>query len=81
MYAVRSAYRHRGVGEALARHSLETAKAKKFKAIQFNAVVSTNVASLRLWEKLGFSKVGEVPSAFKSKADNYVSIFVLHKEL
>ena len=34
-------------------------------AIQFNAVVSTNTAAVRLWESLGFEIVGTVPGAFR----------------
>ena len=32
-----------------------------FRGIQFNAVVETNVAAVRLWESLGFEIVGTVP--------------------
>ena len=35
-----------------------------YKAMQFNAVVSINVASIRLWKQLGFAIVGTIPNGF-----------------
>lgn len=36
----------------------------------FNLVYENNVASLRLWEKLGFTKVGVIPGAGRLKTGN-----------
>ncbi len=49
-----------GLGEALVRHSFETARGHGFDALQFNFVFASNPAR-RLYERLGFEVVGRVP--------------------
>jgi GNAT superfamily N-acetyltransferase len=39
----------RGVGRALCQHSMDTAKAQGFRAMQFNFVVATNASAMHLW--------------------------------
>src|SRR5215469_11588804 len=48
----------RGVGSAMCAHSIEHARGRKFKAMQFNFVVSTNDRAVRLWQRHGFRIVG-----------------------
>ena len=64
-YAVDEAARGMGIGEKLVVHSLETAKALGFRIMQFNAVVKTNLGALRLYEKLGFARLGVIPGGFR----------------
>ena len=52
-----------------------------FRAIQFNAVVETNTAAVRLWQSLGFEIVGTVPEAFDSRAHGLVGLHVMHLRL
>ena len=59
-FVVDSAARGRGVGRALAEYMVEWHRASGFRAIQFNAVVSTNTSAVRLWESLGFETIGVV---------------------
>ncbi len=49
-----------------------------FRSIQFNAVVETNTAAVRLWESLGFQIVGTVPEAFDSRTHGLVGLHVMH---
>jgi L-amino acid N-acyltransferase YncA len=70
-----------GVGRALGEHCLETARALGFRAMQFNAVVTTNVASLNLWRSLGFIIVGTVPRGFRHAAHGEVDMHVMHRFL
>lgn len=42
----------RGVARAMCQHSLEHAKARGFRAMQFNFVVSSNERAVRLWQSL-----------------------------
>lgn len=49
--------------------------------MQFNLVVSTNERAVRLWQKLGFHKVGTLPGAFKHQQLGYVDAFVMFKQL
>ena len=61
--------------------ALEAAKARGFRAMQFNFVVSTNEAAMRLWEKLGFAIVGRLPEAFRHPSDGFVDAFVMYRML
>lgn len=71
----------RGVGRALAVEVLERARAAGYRAMQFNAVVATNVRAVALWESIGFSVVGRVPGAFRHEADGEVDLLVMHRWL
>lgn len=71
----------RGVGRALVEYSLEWARAAGFRAIQFNAVVETNVYAVRLYESLGFKIVGTVPEAFHHPTEGYVALHIMHRAL
>ena len=63
-YAVRADVRGRGVGRALGRASLPIAAELGYRAMQLNAVVSTNTHAIRLWRSLGFRIIGTVPDGF-----------------
>jgi ribosomal protein S18 acetylase RimI-like enzyme len=71
----------RGVGRAMCAHSLERAKARGFRAMQFNFVVSTNESAVRLWQTCGFEIVGRLPSAFSHPTRGYVDAFVMFRSL
>jgi L-amino acid N-acyltransferase YncA len=71
----------RGIGEALGRHCLREARRAGYLAIQFNFVVSTNVAAVALWRKLGFEVVGTVPKAFRHREHGLVDTYVMHRFL
>ncbi|MCD8181130.1 MAG: GNAT family N-acetyltransferase [Firmicutes bacterium] len=73
-YAVRSDLRGRHIGEALVTHCMEQAKRLGFGILQFNAVVSTNHAALKLYEKLGFIRLGVIPGGFLMKDGHYEDI-------
>ncbi len=70
-----------GFGELLGRHSLETARNLGFQGMQFNAVVANNRSAVRLWEKLGFVKIGTVPKAFRHADGQMVDLLILHRFL
>ena len=53
-FMVSGAARGRGVGRRLAEYVVQWHRDQGFRAIQFNAVVETNTAAVRLWEALGF---------------------------
>src|SRR5688572_27785162 len=50
-----------GVGRALGEYAISWAREQGFAAMQFNAVVETNTAAVRLWRALGFQIIGTVP--------------------
>jgi ribosomal protein S18 acetylase RimI-like enzyme len=57
--------RGKGVGRALTTDMISWARRSGFAAIQFNAVVDTNTAAVRLYESLGFITLGTAPGAFR----------------
>ena len=69
--------RGRGVGRALAEHVVQWHRDGGYRGIQFNAVVETNTAAVRLWQSLGFEIVGTVPGAFRSPTHGYVGLHVM----
>lgn len=80
-YMVDPAHVGKGVGRMLCEHSLQHARADGFHAMQFNAVVETNVHAVRLYEQLGFSVVGTVPEAFRHAEKGLVSLHVMWRRL
>ena len=52
-----------------------------FAGIQFNAVVETNTAAVRLWQDLGFEIIGTVPRAFESASQGRVGLHVMYLDL
>ena len=79
-YVVGESQRGKGVASIMCEHSQAAASKQGFLAMQFNFVVSTNTGAVRLWKKLGFSIVGNIPEAFQS-ASGYVDAFIMHKQL
>ena len=80
-YMVHPAAQGRGIGSAMCAHSLEEARQMGFRAMQFNLVISTNEAAVRLWEKFGFAIVGTLPGAFYHQELGYVDVLVMYKTL
>ena len=80
-YAVASAARGRGVGEALVRHSLATAAGLGYRLLIFNAVVASNTRAIRLYEKLGFRRIGTVPGGFHMKDGSWSDTVLFYHEL
>jgi L-amino acid N-acyltransferase YncA len=70
-----------GVGRALGEEVVRWARATGFRAIQFNAVVESNVRAVGLWRSLGFTIVGTVPEAFAHLTEGLVGLHVMHLPL
>jgi L-amino acid N-acyltransferase YncA len=71
----------RGYGRRLGDAVLERARARGFRSMQFNAVVSTNAPAVHLWRSLGFDIVGTVPEAFDHPTKGLVDIHVMYRRL
>ncbi len=80
-YMVSSLARGRGLASSMCEHSQQIAKELGYKAMQFNFVASTNEGAIRLWKKLGFETVGQLPGAFKHPVKGYVDALVMYKWL
>ena len=73
--------RVRGAGRAMAEWVIDWHRRNGYQAIQFNAVVETNAAAVRLWQSLGFEIVGTVPRAYRSRTHGLVGLHVMHLAL
>lgn len=71
----------RGIGRALATHVIKAATDDGYRAMQFNAVVATNVGAVHLWETLGFRILATVPGAFEHPSLGPVGLNVMFREL
>jgi len=80
-YVTASTAQGQGIAATMCLHSQAEAKRLGFRAMQFNFVVSTNHAAIRLWKKLGFDVVGTLPKAFKHPSQGYVDALVMYKLL
>ena len=80
-YAAAPAATGRGVGRAMCMHSLEAARARGFRAMQFNCVVASNERAVRLWQSCGFEIVGRVPETFRHPRLGYVDTLVMYRRL
>ena len=57
-------------GLALGRAFVQFAPLLGYSASVFNLVYASNAASLRIWDKLGFQRVGLIPKAGRLKRPN-----------
>ena len=80
-FMVASAARGRGVGRSLGEYALDWARTNGYAAMQFNAVVETNHAAVRLWQALGFEIIGTVPETFQHPTLSRVGLRVMYRRL
>lgn len=80
-YMTSTAATGRGIARAMVLHSIEWARKKGFRAIQFNFVVSTNERAVRLWQSVGFEIVGTLPRAFEHPLHGEVDAYVMFRPL
>jgi L-amino acid N-acyltransferase YncA len=80
-FMVDPAHSGHGVGRALGAHVIAWARQAGYRAMQFNAVVETNVAAVRLWQALGFEILTTVPGAYHHRVHGYVGLHVMYQKL
>lgn len=80
-YMTDAAASGRGVARQMHEHSLAHARAKGFRAMQFNFVISSNERAVRLWQSLGFEIVGRLPEVFLHPSRGYVDAFIMFRTL
>ncbi|KAF9012506.1 hypothetical protein BDQ17DRAFT_1344028 [Cyathus striatus] len=83
-FVVPPKHRGSGYGSTLARSYVYYAPKLGYQASVFNLVYVNNIASVRIWERLGFTKAGRIPRAGRLiKADGneeeYVDAWVFYK--
>ena len=80
-FIVSSQARGQGVGRALGEYVVDWHRRHGFRGIQFNAVVDSNVAAVRLWHSLGFETIGRVPGGFRRPSGELVDLHVMYLDL
>jgi ribosomal protein S18 acetylase RimI-like enzyme len=80
-YATHVKAQGKGVARAMCEHSLISAKAMGFKAMQFNFVISTNTRAVALWQSCGFEIMARIPEVFEHPTQGYVDAFVMFRAL
>lgn len=76
-YMTSAAATGRGIARRMCLHSLDQARQRGYRAMQFNFVVSTNDRAIRLWKSLGFDVVGRLPLAFNHPMSGYVDALAM----
>jgi L-amino acid N-acyltransferase YncA len=71
----------RGVARRMCEHSLQYARDRGFKAMQFNFVIATNERAIGLWQDMGFETVGRLPQAFLHPRFGYTDALVMFRVL
>lgn len=71
----------KGIGQTMCRHSLQEAKRLGYHAMQFNLVVKSNTRALKLWQKMGFTIIGEVPDAFEHVRLGMTNAYIMYQVL
>jgi ribosomal protein S18 acetylase RimI-like enzyme len=80
-YMTAEAARGRGIARTMCEFSIERARERGFRAMQFNHVVSTNTRAVKLWQSLGFEIVGTLPEAFRHPQHGFVDAYVMFRKL
>jgi L-amino acid N-acyltransferase YncA len=82
-FLVGEAARNRGVGRLMGECYLEWAPKLGYTYSVFNLVYETNVASLRIWDALGFKRIGRVKGCgnLKSYPDQLIDAIIFGREL
>ncbi|GAA0269063.1 GNAT family N-acetyltransferase [Alteraurantiacibacter aestuarii] len=80
-YMVHPDARGRGVARAMALDSFTRARAAGFHAMQFNLVIATNTAALKLWRSVGMEEVGRLTGAFRHPGEGLVDALVMYRLL
>lgn len=80
-YMVAPDARGGGIASRMCEHSMATARAAGFTAMQFNLVVASNEVAVRLWQKHGFTIVGRLPRVFRHARLGPTDAFVMHRFL
>ena len=79
-FMVDPAHQGRGVGRALGEWVVAWGREQGYHGMQFNAVVETNTAAVRLWKTLGFQILTTVPEAFDDPEHGYVGLHVMFQK-
>ena len=80
-FAVSAEERGKSIGEFLVRHCIYIAPKFGFHILQFNAVLSSNIPAINLYDKLGFKRIGQVKNGYAFADGSYGDITLFYKNL
>jgi ribosomal protein S18 acetylase RimI-like enzyme len=80
-FMVHPRHEGKGIGKMMGMHAIQHARSKGYLGIQFNIVVSTNLAAIHLWQKLGFEITGTAKKAFRHPEKGPIDAYVMFLEL
>ena len=80
-YMVSPDHAGKGVGTFMAKYSLEEAKRLGYLAMQFNIVIKSNENAVKLWKKVGFDIIGEIPNAFNHPKLGMTNAYIMYKSM
>ncbi len=49
--------------------------------MQFNYIVSTNTAAVKLWKELHFAIIGTIPGAFRNHQHGFLDVLIRFRTL
>ena len=70
-----------GIGYTMGEHSIEEARKLGYKSMQFNFVLKSNEHAVKLWQKLGFEIVGELPEVFNHPQNGLTNAYVMWRRI
>lgn len=77
-YAISKEYRGKKLAAPLVNKSIEQAKELGFRGMQFNAVVTGNLAAIHTYQKMGFEITGTIPNGFRLKNGVYSDMHIMY---
>lgn len=80
-YGVTANMQGLGIGRQLVTHCMQQAEKSRFCGLQFNAVVSSNSAAVKLYLSLGMKIMATVKNGFRMPEGNYADTLIFFKEL
>ncbi|HEX5120638.1 MAG TPA: GNAT family N-acetyltransferase [Pseudonocardiaceae bacterium] len=80
-FMVDPASQGKGVGRALGEYVVRWSRESGYHAIQFNAVVETNVVAVGLWRSLGFEILATVPESFNHPKHGLTGLHLMYQLL
>jgi ribosomal protein S18 acetylase RimI-like enzyme len=80
-YITHPAANGQGIARQMCAHSLAQARARGYRAMQFNFVLASNERAVRLWQRLGFEILGRIPQAFQHPGLGFVDALVMFRTL
>lgn len=80
-YMVSPSFSKSGIGRRMAEFSLKEAKNLGYTAMQFNIVIKSNDRAVKLWQKLGFEIIGEIPDAFRHAQLGLTNAYIMYRRI